>query len=129
VAGLKGDISSLRALKSRIKNLPLSVAHDVAQRAAPVLTSATREAFDSGRSVYGEPRPLGVDGQALDLRRTGATAAQLRFVSNGTIVRVELGPSYARYLIGKYGILPNGALPADWSKKLGVLVHETKAPA
>lgn len=129
MAGLKGDLSSLRALKSRIKNLPLSVAHDVAQRAAPVLTSATRGAFDSGRSVYGEPRPLGVDGRQLDLRRTGATAAQLRFVSNGTIVRCVLGPSYARYLIGKYGILPNGPLPADWSRKLGVLVHETKAPA
>lgn len=126
MAGLKGDLSSLRALKSRIRNLPLSVAHDVAQRAAPVLTSATHEAFDSGRSVYGEPRPLGVDGRPLDLRHTGATAAQLRFVSNGTIVRCVLGPKYARYLIGKYSVLPNGALPAEWSRKLAALVHEVK---
>jgi hypothetical protein len=123
---LKGDISSIKKLKASLRSLPLSVAHDVAKRASPAMTSLTLEAFDGGRSVYGEARPAGVDGKPLDLVRSGATRAGLRFTSNGTVVRCVLGQNYVRYLIGKYGILPNGALPVAWSRKLGELVTQTK---
>lgn len=127
--GLRGDLSSLKKMKQTIKDLPRTVAVDVAKRAAPALTDLTREAFNSGRSVYGEARPTSkVDGHALTLHHTGATAGQLRFVQIGTVVRCVLGPKYARYLIGKYSILPNGALPARWSFKLGEIVKATKAP-
>lgn len=124
--GLKGDFGSIKGLKRRIRALPVSVAHSVAQRAAPEMSSLTRGAFDSGRSVYGEPRPAGATGQPLTLKASGTVAAQLGFVANGTQVRCVLGPRYARYLIGKYGILPNGALPAAWARALGELVHSTK---
>jgi len=123
---LKGDLSSLRGLKSRLKTLPTSVAHDVAQRAAPALTNLTVTAFESDRTVYGEPRPAGVHGQTLSLERTGATRRTLKFVANGTIVRCVLGTKWARYLIGKYGVLPNGSLPVGWSERLGALVKDTK---
>lgn len=123
---LRGDLSSLKGLKGKLKELPRSVAHDVAQRAAPALTSLTRGAFDSGKSVYGDARPQGADGRPLTLERTGATKASLKFSATGTIVRAVLGPRYAKYLIGKYSILPNGALPAAWSSKLAALVKETK---
>lgn len=127
--GLRGDISSIKRLKQSLRELPRTLAVDVATRAAPAMTGLTQEAFDGGRSVYGEARPVSkVDGHALDLEVTGATKAQLRFVPVGTVVRCVLGPKYARYLIGKYGILPNGALPASWSKRLGDLVKETKPP-
>lgn len=108
--------------------MPVTIAHDVAQRAAPALTTKTREAFDAGRSVYGEPRPNGADGKPLTLRKSGSVSRDLRFVANGSIVRCVLGPDYARYLIGKYGVLPNGALPADWSRRLHELVKATKPP-
>lgn len=126
--GLRGDLRQIADIKRAIKEMPTTVAIDVAKRAAPAMTTLTQEAFSSGQSVYGEARPKGVDGQALTLDRTGAVKAQLRFVQIGTIVRCVLGPSYSRYLIGKYGVLPNGALPARWSFKLGTIVRETKAP-
>lgn len=126
--GLRGDISHIAKLKGAIRDLPKTVAHDVAQRAAPAMTSLTRNAFTSAETVYGEPRPAGKGGALLTLHKTGATEAQLRFVSVGTIVRCVLGPKWARYLIGKYGILPNGALPAKWSKRLGEIVGEFRAP-
>jgi hypothetical protein len=128
VTALQGDLSSIRGLKASIKKLPLSVAHDVSQRAAPAMTDLTRSAYTSGRSVYGDARPLGADGRPLTLQRTGAVARALKFTANGTIVRCVLGPKYARYLIGKYGILPNGALPVSWSRRLGELVKASKAP-
>ena len=124
---LRGDLSNLKRLKAHLRELPLSVAHAVAQRAAPAMTSLTQGAFSSGRSVYGEARPAGKDGRVLSLRRTGATQRELRFVSNGTLVRCVLGPKYARFLIGKYGVLPNGALPAEWSRRLAQIVQDVPA--
>lgn len=126
---VRGDISSIARLKSTINALPKSVAHDVAQRAAPAMTELARGAYDSGQTVYGESRPAGAGGQALTLKRTGAVERALRFVANGTVVRCVLGPvnrkgvEYAKYLIGKYSILPNGGLPAAWSARLRDLVH------
>lgn len=125
--GLTGNIDSIRQLKSKLREIPRSLAHDVAQRAAPAMTELTRQAFDSGRSVYGEARPAGADGRELTLHKTGTVARLLRFASDGTVVRCVLGPKYAKYLIGKYGILPNGALPASWSDRLRALVASAKA--
>jgi hypothetical protein len=96
---LRGDLTSLKRLKGTLRELPRTVAHGVAQRGAPVLTRLTQAAYDGGRSVYGDPRPAGVDGRPLTLERTGATRRTLQFTSNGTIVRCVLGTRYARYLI------------------------------
>ncbi len=64
-------------------------------------------------------------GGALSLVQTGATRARVVFVANGTIVRCVLGTKYARYLIGKYGILPNGnaAIPVEWQDTLQLNVN------
>jgi len=125
--GLKGDLGKLRSFKSALQAMPRTLAADVATRAAPEMTDLTQSAFSSGQSVYGTSRPAGVDGQPLDLERTGATKAQLRFVSIGTVVRCVLGPPYAKYLI-RYGILPNGALPVAWAARLRTLVAATPGP-
>ena len=121
---LRGDLSNLKRLRAHLRALPVSVAHEAAKRAAPAMSTLTQSAFTSGRSVYGEARPAGKGGRVLSLRRTGAVQRELRFVSNGTIVRCVLGPKYARVLIGKYGILPNGALPSAWSRRLAEIVQE-----
>lgn len=123
---LKGDLNSIKALKSTLRALPKTVAVDVARRAAPAMTTLTTSAFNSNRSVYNDPRPTGANGQALTLVKSGRTRDALRFVSVGTIVRCALPTKWAKYLIGKYGILPNGALPAQWSRRLAEVVKETK---
>lgn len=119
---------SLRDLKTSLRRMPISLAHSVASRAAPAITGLAVDAYHSGRTVYGEPRPAGVDGQALTLQRSGATLATLRFIAAGTIVRCVLGTPYARYLIGRYGILPSGPLPAAWDRRIAALVRSTEAP-
>lgn len=125
---LKGNLSSVRGLRQTLRKMPVTVAHDVARRASPKMTDLTRASFDTGSTVYDQPRPRGVDGQPLDLERTGATRRALNFTATGTIVRAVLGTNYARYLIGKYDILPNGALPPRWRQSLEKIVSETKAP-
>ena len=126
-AGLRGDLSSIRAMKRSVAALPITLRHAVAADGAPALTAATREAFAAGRSVYGEARPLGVSGKTLDLYVTGAVSRQLRFQNYGTVIKCVLEPKYSRYLIGKYGVLPNGALPASWSTRLGAIIDAMKA--
>lgn len=125
---LKGDLSSLRGLKAQLKAFPVTLRHDVAQKAAPAMTELTQQAYASDTTVYGETRPVSVvDGRALTLDKTGRTRAGLHFVANGTIIRCALPERYTRYLIGKYKILPNGALPAKWAQKLGDIVAVQKA--
>ena len=126
MAGLKGNLSSIAGLKTRLRALPVTIANDVSQRAAPALTDLTVDAYLTDRTVYGESRPSAKDGSTLTLHKTGETRRTLQFVANGTIVRCVLGTKYARYLIGKYGILPNGALPVKWSRKLAEFVANTK---
>lgn len=126
MSGLKGNVNDLKKLGQRLQKFPTSVAHQVATQSAPALTQMTRRAYESGQTVYGDARPTGSDGQALDLHKTGLTAATLRFTSVGTIVRCVLGTRYAKYLIGKYRILPMGRMPTDWSRKLGEIVSEQK---
>lgn len=124
----KAGIDSIRDLQARIRKFPTTVAHDVAQRSAPVITGLTQAAFGGGRTVYGDARPEGVNGNRLSLERTGAVKRQLGFRATGTQVRCVLGPKYARYLIGKYAILPIHALPADWSRRLREITSEVVPP-
>lgn len=122
--GVRGDFGSIKALKQRLRDLPRSIAHEVAARGGPAMTDLTRQAFAAGVNVYDEPRPAGVDGQPLTLEQSGATRGQLQFVVTGTIIRCALGTRWAKYLIGKYGILPNGGLPARWAERLRGFVKE-----
>jgi len=123
VANMAAGISSIARLRTAIKDLPIRIRSAVAKDAEAVLTSAVRESFDEGETVYGTARPASKTGQPLTLRKTGATRSDLGFVAVGTIVRAVLGRKYQRYLVGKYQILPQ-RLPAAWSKKLGQIVQE-----
>lgn len=124
--GLRGDLGTIKAFNRRLREFPISLAHDIAKAAAPALTELAREAHAQRRSVYGESRPIGAStGEVLDLEVTGDTIAELRFVANGTIVRCVLGTPYAKYLIGKYSILPQGSIPVAWSEALAKIVQTT----
>lgn len=122
--GLRGDLSNLARLRSNLRSAPITLAHAVASKAAPVLTGFTQEAQSSQRSVYGEAYPAGVT-----LERSGATKQTLRFTASGTVVSCFLGTSYAKYLI-RFGLIPNAKaeMPVAWSRALGALVPDTRVP-
>ncbi len=123
VANMAKGISSLNRLRASIRDLPLRIRAEVATKAAGILTARLRDDFDSGRTVYGASRPLSVAGTALDLTVSGKTHGALAFVSVGTIVRAQLSTRYAKYLVGKYKILPS-SLPAAWRVELETLVRD-----
>lgn len=122
---LKGDVNDLRKLRDRVKSFPARVAEDVAQRTAPRLTAEVQRAFDSGQTVYGQARPDGKSGP-LSLVESGETRRALRFFQEGSRVRAALPTRWAKYLIGKYRILPMGRMPRPWSELISRLVRETK---
>jgi hypothetical protein len=129
---VKGDFSTLNRLKRNLRAMPVSLAHDVAQRTAPAVTRHAAASFNSGRTVYDAPRPPSVNGGPLTLRETGDTEKAIRFVANGRIVRVVIshrdkyGRPYVKYLVGKYEVLPMGRIPAHWQKTIAELVSATK---
>lgn len=118
MSGLRGNPASLRDLAKNLKTLPVTLAQDVAADVAPEITSRAAGAYDAGVTVYGDARPAGVHGNALSLVASGRTRSTVRFVAIGTVVRCVLGTRWSRYLIGKYGILPNGRLPTAWSEAI-----------
>lgn len=114
----------LREFHRMLRELPKVVAQDVAARVAPTLTAQARGAYQAGQTVYGDARPEGKAGE-LDLVVSGDTLERVRFVAIGTVVRCVLGTRYARYLIGRYRILPMGKLPVAWSQTVEQTVRAT----
>lgn len=122
---LRGNIRSLQSLKRAVAKLPRTSAARIAAQAAPEVSALTRQAFDSGATVYDSPRPRSeVDGKPLSLVRTGASRDALRFVAEGTRMRTATLPRYTRYLIGRYDVLPNGLLPAAWRERLNEIAAQ-----
>lgn len=124
---LKGDVRSLQALKRNLKALPITVSARIAGQAAPAISALAIGGFDSDRTVYDRPRPRGVDGDELSLKRTGATHDALHFIATGRDIRTARLPRYAKYLIGKYDVLPNGPLPARWRERLNTIASDVIA--
>lgn len=104
-------------------NVPVKqLAIEVANRAIPVLDADMLGKFDSGITAYGDPRPLGSHGNALDLVDTEKTRNGLHFTNDGgTKLRVSLPEDYDAYLIGKYEIIPRGGQrpPPEWQRLIG----------
>ncbi len=121
-AGLRGNPGLLRQLGKRLNDLPKTLQAEVARQGAPVVTVLAQGAFDSGQTVYGDARPKGVNGNNLTLVEEGDARGSLNFTATGTQIRCTLGPRHMRYLVGKYKILPNNALPFLWRAKLNEIV-------
>jgi len=125
VSARRGN-AAFGGLKAKLRALPVSLAHNIAQRAAPALASLAGSAYDVGRTVYGESRPKGVDGNELDLVKSGETRGTVTYTATGRVIRVGLGTPWAKFLIGKFRILPNGAIPVEWKQQIDQIVHTTK---
>jgi hypothetical protein len=112
-----GDVSTLRGLAQRMRKVAGEKATaEIARRVAPEFTRMAGSAYDSGRTVYGAPRPRStVDGRPLTLVDTGASRASVRYRASGSSIRVAQGPRWRKFLIEKYAILPQGArAPIEW---------------
>lgn len=127
VRNIQKGITSLARLRAAIRDLPLRIRESVAKDAAGYLDIEVRADFGAGRTVYDTPRPLAVGkktiGQRLTLVKSKKTRDNLGVTQVGTIVRAALGTPYAKYLVGKYQILPQ-TLPASWQEYLNKLVRE-----
>jgi hypothetical protein len=112
--------AGLEKYRKRLLAHGVLVARNVAEQATPALNREMHSAFDGGRTAYGAPRPLGKTGRELSLVRTGRTRATLRFDNVGSLLRVKLTTPYAKYLVGRFSILPRGqeGLPASWQRAL-----------
>lgn len=124
---LKGDTRTLRSLKKALQRMPITVSARIAARAAPEISALAGSAYDAGKTVYGAPRPRGVDGDELTLQRTGASRRAMRFAATGRDIRTAQLPRHTRYLIGKYDVLPNGPLPTEWRARLAAVAAEELA--
>lgn len=126
----KISASTMRGVKRQIAELGVDVARRVAARAAPAVTSLAGSAWDSGRNVYGDSRPLGVAGNQLSLVRTGAARSAIAIVQIGASIACSLGVPYARYLIGRYKILPVGdrtGVPWAWRSAISAIAKQEVA--
>lgn len=141
--GLKEAARNVRSINAGIVEFSRAGstkwAAKLADEVAGVLTEMSRRSYVSGESVYGDPRTHHGGGRkfkkrtfkgrnpngkrkgptALTLVKSGTVLGHMRFTSDGgTRVRAELSTKYSRYLIGKYGVLPNGsaAMPVSWQQ-------------
>lgn len=121
---LRGNPQKIKDVARRLRELPTTVAQDVAGKVAPDITARAKASYSAGETVYSDARPAGEHG-ALTLVKSGATLASLAFVAIGTRIRCQLGTRWAKYLIGKYRILPMGRMPYQWSERIGAVVKDT----
>lgn len=105
MSGLRGDLSKLRGLEKSLTELPRVVGARVATASADAITALARATFAAGENAYGDTWDPGVGGEQVSLRKSGALG-RFAYVAIGTRLRAQLGPSYARYQIGKRPILP-----------------------
>ena len=130
---------------------PIAIQAEIARRVAAEITSKALASWDAHESVYGDPRTHHAGkgrkfkgrkyhGRSsgghrkgsgdLSLILTGKTRSMLRFTSDGgRKIRASLGTRYAKYLIGKYGILPcgNAAMPVAWQAAIRSIASEYMA--
>lgn len=123
VANMPALITTMNKLKAAIKTMPQRMRTAVARDAAGYLDIEVRRQFNAGATVFDTPRPLGVDGQTLALVKTGSVQKSLGFNAKDARISAVLSQRYARFLVGKYRILPQ-KLPAAWAEYLTKLVQE-----
>jgi hypothetical protein len=110
-SGLRGDLSSLGNFSKSLKTMPFWLGREAARFAAPAITQAAHETFDRGRDPYGVTWQESRKGESVDLNETGALRNFVEYKSIGTLLRIALGVSYAKYQIGKRKVFPTQGSP------------------
>lgn len=118
MSGLKGDVGKLRGLERAIRDLPTTIGHKVARVAAAEITSMARGTFNAGKNAYGDTWDPGADGKRVTLKKSGRLAAGVSYVAIGSRLRARLGPSYAKYQVGRRPVFPGKKLPISYNAAL-----------
>jgi hypothetical protein len=123
------SVDSIKKFEASLRRMPTVVAQKVAEAAAPVLTRLAQETFSSGENAYGSSWVIRKDGTRATLRQSGSLASKIQYVAIGTRLRVALGVSYAKYVVGKRPVTPRqGApLPVAYASALSRLAAEVCA--
>ncbi len=122
-----GDAAMSDALTdfaATLRKLPRTVAIKVATAAAPVLTQLAQSTFNASEDAYGNAWTPGADGQRITLKKSGSLGNKIHYVAIGTRLRVALGVSYAKYVVGKRPVMPRGPLPVAYSQALARVTAE-----
>lgn len=117
---LKGSVQSIANFTQALRKIKTVTAQKIAEKAAEKITEIGKRAFEAGQDPYGNDWTPGADGDAVTLKKTGALERTLRYVANGTKIRVALTVPYAKYQIGKRPVFPKqgGTLPAEYTETL-----------
>jgi len=108
---LRGDLGTLKKFSASLRRMPTVVAQKIATATAPKLTEAARETFAQSEDAYGAPWMPGAKGQTVTLRKSGALLNTLEYVAIGTLLRVALAVSYAKYQVGRRPVTPRQGEP------------------
>lgn len=119
------NVRSLSQFSAKLRELPRTLAKDVALEAAPVITEFAQTSFANSEDPYGTPWAPGADGRKVKLHETGALQRFIRYIAIGTKLRVSLGVKYAKYQVGKRPVYPRqgGALPKKYVEALSEIVQ------
>lgn len=123
---LRGNVKNLRELEQRLRRVGgHETGSRIARLGAVALTQQAQADFDAGNDAYGGGRPDGFHGP-VTLRRTGTLRSWLKFAATGLRMRVVLAVPYAKYMIGRFNVLPRGssAIPAKWGEALGRVTRQ-----
>ena len=119
MAQIKRKGPSIRAIKQRLDDTRIEVATEVARQSVGAVNAIARSDFASGRNCYGEARALGRNGNVVSLHDTGRLGREFGFEQIGTSLRMEIAIPYAKYMVGRFEILPIGdrsAIPIRWKR-------------
>lgn len=125
----KGKPLDTRKLKTALLRAPESIRHMVAERVEPKLTRALRVFHDSKVGVDLVPYPISKNtGEQITLSRSRKNEAYLYFEADGSRLTARLRTPYARFLVGKYGILPRGQqyLPSRFIKIIDAEIQKLR---
>lgn len=115
------NVDSLKRFTAKLRQLPQVAANKIAAASAPEITRLGLETFDAGENPYGVTWAPGVHGDKITLRgKSGKLLDSLKYVAIGTILRVVVGVSYAKYQIGKRPVFPrqSSELPTSYVRAL-----------
>lgn len=88
--------AQLEALRQKIAKLP-GVANKIAEKVAPMVSSAARDAFEGQRDPYGAGWGPNRNGVVPELQDTGALVdSATNYVADGDRIVASM-PAYARY--------------------------------
>ena len=115
---------NLPRFREALSKIPATIATRAAKHGAIAITALARDAFDAGVTPYGKQRPEGggkyVPAHFASVYRTGSLRAAMGFTSGHKgkllFIRATLGVPYAKYMIGRFWLLPFGnmRIPRSW---------------